>query len=271
MDNLPDFQEEKKLWKKGYSVVIGVDEVGRGCFAGPIVAGAVAFPSRHPDRVPTPSGRVEGSHSAVFGLREIPRQARNDTVKIDDSKRLKPHERKIAAEWIKKNCLAYGIGEVGVGTINKVGIGKATEIAMRKAIADIISNIKIPNSKQTQNSKFKNSKHLGFGILNLEFTKTFVLVDAFHIKYLRGVGLANQKAIIKGDQKSISIAAASIIAKVYRDSLMQKLTKRYRKYHWAKNKGYGTKLHQQAIISYGTTSLHRQQFIQTFLLKQIVI
>ena len=98
-----------------------------------------------------------------------------------------------------------------------------------------------------------------------QLNNCFVLIDAFHIKYLRGIGLKNQKAIKKGDQKSISIAAASIIAKVFRDSLMQKLTKRYGKYRWGVNKGYGTKVHQEAILKYVATRLHRKQFVATFL------
>lgn len=246
MNNLPNFKEEKELWKAGYRLVIGVDEVGRGAFAGPIVAGAVAFPACHPELV---------SGSRDSNLRQ------NDTVTIDDSKRLKPLERKKAAKWIKTNCLAYGIGEVGVRTINKVGIGKATAIAMRKAIGKVVRQL----GNQVIGKKYKeNPDSLITQLLN-NLTKTFVLSDAFHIKYLRGIGLKNQKAIIKGDEKSISIAAASILAKVYRDRLMQKLTKRYRKYRWSRNKGYGTRLHQEEILKNGITPLHRIQFIQTFL------
>lgn len=214
--SLPDFKEEEKLWRKGYKVVIGVDEVGRGAFAGPLVAGAVAFFAL---------GSIRNFSSDILNLG------------INDSKLLRPNQRKILAKVIKKYCLAYGIGKVGVATINRIGIVKATAIAMRKAVASI-----------------KNKS-----------AKCFVLVDAFHIKYLWGIGLKNQKAIIKGDQKSISIAAASIIAKVYRDSLMQELTKRYRRYHWGRNKGYGTRQHQKEILENGITTLHRKQFVQTFL------
>lgn len=222
MKILPDFKEEKKLWKIELGLVIGVDEVGRGAFAGPVVAGAVAFSARGP----------------------------NPTVKIDDSKRLNPLQRKKSAKWIKKYCLAYGIGEVGVRVINRLGIGKATEMAMRRAIASLL-NCSIV--KKNNNGAMK------------QFNNCFVLVDAFHIKYLRGIGLKNQKAIKKGDQKSISIAAASILAKVYRDNLMQKLTKKYKEYHWGKNKGYGTKKHQEAILKNGSTTLHRKKFVETFL------
>ena len=220
--NLPNFSEEQKLWNNGYTLVIGVDEVGRGAFAGPLVASAVAL--------------VPQISNFQFPI--------SNEITIDDSKRLKPREREKAGVWIKENCLAFGIGEVGVATINKMGIGRATTQAMRLAIGQVLR--KLPN-------------HL---------SKTFVLVDAFHIEYLRGVGFKNQKAIIKGDQKSISIAAASIIAKVYRDSLMQRLSKRHSKYRWGVNKGYGTKVHQDAIRAHGITRLHRVQFVQTFLASQ---
>ena len=133
----------------------------------------------------------------------------------------------------------WGVGEVGVGVINKVGIGRATQMAMRKALRRFAPQGKV-----------------------------FLLVDAFHIKYLRGIGLKNQKAIIHGDQKSISIAAASILAKVYRDNLMRKLAKIHPQYGWGRNKGYGTKEHQKAIIKYGLTRLHRKKFVETFMTRR---
>ena len=95
--------------------------------------------------------------------------------------------------------------------------------------------------------------------------KIFILIDGFQVKYLRGVGLKNQKAIIKGDEKSISIAAASIIAKVYRDKLMEKLAKKYPLYHFDKNKGYGTKEHIKALRKYKQSPIHRLLFIRNFL------
>ena len=269
MITFPDFSEEQKLWAKGYNLVIGVDEVGRGCFAGPVVAGAVAFPVCHPDQG---DSRVEGSHSTGFGLREIPRLsrhggiARNDNVVIiDDSKRLKPQEREKSAKWIKENCLAFGIGEISVSIINKVGIGRATAIAMRKAIATVISNIKARNPKQIQNSNNQNPKHFEFRYSNFGFTKTFVLSDAFYIPYIKGITKMRQKPIVKGDHKSISIAAASIVAKVYRDALMQKLSEQYIAYGWGRNKGYGNRDHQEAIMKNGITKLHRIAFVETFL------
>ena len=90
--------------------------------------------------------------------------------------------------------------------------------------------------------------------------KRFVLADGFHVKYLRGIGLKNQKAIIGGDRKSISIAAASIIAKVERDQKMIKLDQKYPIYFWKNNKGYGTKKHIEEIFKNGPCEIHRQSF-----------
>lgn len=195
-------EEERKLWKKGFRLVCGIDEVGRGCFAGPVVAGAVIFP---PDV-------------------EIP------TEQIADSKLLKPMQRRKTVDLIKTKVIAWAVAEVGVPAINKVGIGKATQKAFRKVVK------------------------------KLEKQPDFVLMDAFYINRLIGLRRKYQKPIVKGDQKSISIAAASIIAKVHRDSLMKKYHKKYPQYHFGKHKGYGTKLHQEAIRKWGLTRVHRKSF-----------
>lgn len=222
--NKPDFRYERSLAKKGYTLIIGIDEVGRGAFAGPVVAAAVALKT------------IQNSEFRI------------QNCGIDDSKRLSPNTRLTLEKIIKKEAAYWAIAEIGVGTINRIGIGKATEKAMRKAIKKI-QNLEF----RIQNKKMFHKK------------KIFLLVDAFHVKYVSGIGLKHQKAIVKGDQKSISIAAASIIAKVHRDRLMRRLSKRYTRYGWAKNKGYGTKKHQQAILKYGISRLHRKQFINTFL------
>ena len=208
---LPDYFFEKKLYKKGYRCIAGVDEVGRGCFAGSVVAAGVILNS----------GALPLDRSIV----------------VNDSKRLTPMARERASYWIKRNALCYGIGWATVAQINKLGIKKATEIAFRKAIARC--KLKID----------------------------YLLIDAFYIPYVKGLRRKNQKAIVKGDTKSISIAAASVIAKVYRDDLMRKLGNepKYRKYGWGRNKGYGTLRHRKAIKKYGLTRLHRKQFVATWL------
>ena len=210
----PNFKEEIKIWKKGCEFVIGVDEVGKGSFAGPVVAGAVIF--------------RRGSNFKDGVLSEI-----------NDSKLLNPKKRETLSKEIKEEASLYAVSIVGVSKINKLGIGKATKIAIRKVIKTILWRI-------IESSNGKPS--------------IFVLADGFHIKYIRGIGLINQKAIIKGDRKSISIAAASIISKVYRDKLMRKLNRKYPGYGFTANKGYGTKFHRDALKKYGLTSIHRTSF-----------
>jgi len=226
---LPSFWYEKKIWKKGYKTVAGTDEVGRGCFAGPVIAAAVVF------------------SSTLNTKYEIP-----DTVVIDDSKRMRPKEREKSADWIKKNALGWGIGEVPVSDINRLGMAKATKKAFRRAVSAVRKRL---------------NKRIDY-----------LLIDAFFIPYIPGLPTRRKKTrrqlpIVDGDQKSISIASASIIAKVYRDKLMTSLSKQstrnaaiqYKVYGWGRNKGYGTKEHQRAILRYGITRYHRKVFVKTFL------
>jgi len=237
---LPDFSFEKKLHKKGYRVIAGVDEVGRGCFAGPVVAGCVVFPSH--ERV-TRSGGHQGRGPVLVSRRKGPGAAERqdpfvlEGIIINDSKKLTPKQKEVADKWIRKNSLAWGIGLASVGQINRLGIKKASEIAFRKAI-----------------------KNCGVEI-------NYLLIDAFYIPYVKGLRRRNQKPIVKGDTKSVSIAAASIIAKVYRDKLMGSLSKnpKYRKYRWGENKGYGTLEHRNAIKKHGLTRQHREQFVETWI------
>jgi len=211
---LPDFSFEKTIWRKGYKVVAGIDEVGRGSFAGPVVAAAVVF---------NPNFKLEN--------------LKNNSIEINDSKKVSSGHRERASFWIKRNAFCYGIGWASTSQINKLGIKKASEIAFRKAIKNC--NLKID----------------------------YLLIDAFYIPYVKGLRRKNQKPIIKGDTKSISIAAASIIAKVYRDRLMVRLSldSRYRKYNWNENKGYGTLKHRNVIMKHGITRQHRKKFVKSFL------
>jgi ribonuclease HII len=241
----PNFYFEKKLWEKGFKYVAGVDEVGRGSFAGPVVAGCIIFPR--------------------YFILASQGEALRGRVRVDDSKKLTAKQRERAEEWIKKNALTWGIGSTSVSEINKKGMTAATRSTFRRAIQDA--------------NKRGNIR------------ANYLLLDAFYIPYIRGIRMprknikiknrraikvnnisysGNQLAIVRGDQKSFSIAAASIIAKVYRDNQMQKLGKitKYKKYEWEKNKGYGTRKHQNAIRRYGTTRYHRKKFIETFLSKK---
>jgi ribonuclease HII len=212
----PNFSFEKKQWKKGFKYVVGVDEVGRGAFAGPIVVGAVIWP--RPLRLKTEDLKLK-----IDG--------------VNDSKLLKPRFREQLTKEIKEKALAWDVTEVGVSVINRIGIAKATEKAMRKTIKDL--------------------KRKGF-------PPDFVLIDYYYVPYLHGVGKKRQQGIKHGDQKSFSIAAASILAKVHRDKLMRSLARkpRYKLYGWGKNKGYGTSLHRKAILRYGLTRYHRKRFVE---------
>lgn len=189
---------EQSLWNQGYPLVCGIDEVGRGCFAGPVVAGAVIFSS----------------------VSKIPKG-------IADSKLLKPRVREDLAERIKESAEAWAVGLVDVLDINRFGIGKSTQMAFRKAIGRLS---KLPD---------------------------FVLIDAFYINHYRK---ERQRPVKDGDKLSVSIAAASIVAKVFRDKFMEEMDLKFPGYGFSKHKGYGTKFHQAAIKKLGLSNLHRKSF-----------
>lgn len=220
---LPDLSYERQLWKKDY-IVIGIDEVGRGAFAGPLFVGGVIFqPTKNNKRI-----------------------ARLLSYGINDSKKLKPNARKMLSKVIQKEALAYHISSINVAKINRLGIGKTTFVAMR----DVVKNL-------------RENCHLSHVTGHMLKPKRFyVLVDGFYVKYLNGIGLKNQRGIVNGDNVSLSIAAASIIAKVARDNHMKKLSAKYKEYGWGKNKGYGTRDHQTAIRKFGKTKIHRDTFIK---------
>lgn len=194
----PTLDLEQKLWKQGYNYICGLDEVGRGCFAGPVCVGAVIFPKG--------CELLEG---------------------LADSKLLKPRQREKLAVRIKNQAVSWSVAEINVSLINKVGIGKATQMAFRKALR--LCSVQAD----------------------------FVLIDAFYIKHLNR---KRQMAVAGGDTICASIAAASIIAKVHRDKLMKKLSRKFPKYGFGKHKGYGTKKHQEAIRRFGLSKLHRKSF-----------
>lgn len=213
MKSFPTLNYEQSVWDKGIDFVCGIDEVGRGSWAGPVVAAAVVFPKTIINDVIT-----------------------NKTLQqITDSKMLSPQAREELSPVIKKYAAAFSIAEVRVEMINKHGIGKCTQYAYRKAIKGL--NIK----------------------------PEFILIDAFYVKYLPKKA---QLPVIRGDSQIFSIAAASIIAKVYRDNLMCKLHNKYPVYEFDKHKGYGTKLHQQHILNNGLCEIHRTSFNLNLSFKQ---
>lgn len=210
----PNFREERKLWNKGVKYVIGIDEVGRGAFAGPLVAAGVVFP------------KINKITKKIRFLKEI-----------NDSKQVDAKERKRLSKRILKYALHYAIEEIDIETINKIGIGKANHLIIKKVAKTILSQLNDLNH--------------------------FILCDGLPVR-----GLRNHQSIIGGDCKSISIAAASIIAKVHRDSLMKDYSRKFHHYKFARNKGYGTKGHQEALKRYGITEIHRTSFELTKFLSQ---
>jgi ribonuclease HII len=195
----PDLSEEMELHSRGYRLIAGLDEAGRGSWAGPVVAGAVILPLDQP----------------LLGLEGI-----------RDSKRLTARKREQFYEVIEEVALALGVGIVTPDVIDEVGIVPATRQAMLQAV------------------------------LNLPIKPDFLLIDFLLIPSLS----IPQKAIKGGDEKSLSIAAASIVAKVRRDKLMAELDEIYPGYGFARNKGYGTAFHREALLSLGPSPIHRFSF-----------
>lgn len=184
---------ERKLWKM-YSHVAGLDEVGRGPLAGPVVTAAVILP--HQFKWP-----------------------------VNDSKQLTAHERDVLYPHILTEAIAVGIGVADNHEIDRENIYHATELAMAQAVS------------------------------HLRVAPEFLLVDAMHVP----VNLP-QERLIKGDANSISIAAASIVAKVIRDRLMVMYDQVYPGYDFKDNMGYGTKAHLAGLAAHGVTPIHRRSF-----------
>ena len=196
---VPDTEFEGQFHRQGYVHVAGLDEVGRGCLAGPVAAGAVILPSRPSD--------------------ELSALAR-------DSKQLTANQREAAYEVITDEAVSHSVGWTTPAQIDRIGIVPSVRLAMRRALS------------------------------KLRPAADSLLIDALS---LRAVNLP-QKSIIRGDSKSLSIAAASIVAKVERDGLMSRLSEEYSDYGFESHKGYGTKRHMAAIRKLGPSPLHRMTF-----------
>ena len=188
---------EDQARAEGYRFIAGVDEVGRGCLAGPVVAAACILDSEKP----LPDG-------------------------LDDSKKLDAAKREEIAAELKDICIAYAIGQIEADEIDRINILEATKKAMLAAI---------------------NS---------LKPAADYLLIDALRLKQTQ----LPQRAIIKGDSLSASIAAASILAKTYRDELMCRYDAEFPLYGFAGHKGYGAATHLEAIKTYGSCPIHRKSF-----------
>ena len=152
---------------------------------------------------------------------------------VNDSKKLSEKKREMLFEKILATAIAYSIIEIDVKTIDEINILNATKLGMKKALE------------------------------NIKIKPDIVLIDAVKIE----TDIV-QENIIKGDAKSYNIASASILAKVYRDKLMEKLSVEYPEYGFEKHKGYGTKLHIENLKKYGKTPIHRKTFIKNFCLER---
>jgi ribonuclease HII len=253
----PNLSQEQRLWKQGFEFVVGLDEAGRGPLAGPVTAAAVMvrkfsisnFPrprlgsaeggqfSKKPKIQNTPSARAQGE-----GKYEI-------LSRIRDSKKLSENQRERWYEILVKHPnIKWGIGLVSEKIIDKINIFEATKLAMKKALNDLQKN----NCRIFYDRRIYDTK-----VLFKEADNCFLLIDGNFI--LEDLNI-NQKSVIRGDEKIFSCAAASIIAKVTRDRLMQKYHKKFPQYGFDQHKGYGTKKHFKAIKKYGPCSIHRRTF-----------
>ena len=195
--------EGMKVYERAHPdcrLICGVDEAGRGPFAGPVVAGAVILSLDDPER---------------------------EILYLNDSKKLSEKKREALYDEIMEKAVSVGVGIVERDVIDEINILQATFLAMQKAIAA------------------------------LDPQPDYILADAVTIPKI----LIPQEGIVKGDAKSVSIAAGSIIAKVTRDRIMYEYDKLYPEYGFASHKGYGTKAHIEAIKEYGMLDIHRRSFI----------
>ncbi len=192
---------ENEAKSKGYNVICGVDEAGRGPLAGPVFAAAVILPEGH---------IIEG---------------------VNDSKKLSEKKRDLLFDKIIDECVCYSIGTASEREIDEINILQATFLAMKRAVD------------------------------GLEIKPDLALVDGNQIPPVN----ADVLTIVKGDGKSASIAAASIIAKVSRDRYMIELAKQYPQYEFERHKGYGTKLHYEKIAEHGICEAHRKTFLKKVL------
>jgi len=199
MSQPPNLDEEDKLKSLGYELIAGIDEVGRGALAGPVVASAVILP--HPANLPW------------FGL-------------VRDSKELDSRKRESLFDLINKEAIAVGIGIVPPQIIDSVNILKATKLAMIQAVE------KLPKQPN------------------------FLLIDRVTLSQCP----IPQKGITRGDKLCLSIACASIVAKVTRDHIMEEFDQIYPGYGFARHKGYGTGRHISCLRKLGPSPIHRLYF-----------
>ncbi len=224
-----DVMKEYERSHQSCALICGIDEAGRGPFAGPVVAGAVILDWQNSD---------------------------NEILFLNDSKKLSEKKREIIYKDILSRAVAVGVGIVGAKIIDEINILQATYLAMHKAINNLADTKSLDTSVETHDL-VKSFTEFDLDENTNRIKPDFILADAVKIPEL----IIPQEGIIKGDAKSVSIAAGSIIAKVTRDHIMFEYDKLHPEYGFASNKGYGTKAHIEAIKEYGMLDIHRRSFI----------
>jgi ribonuclease HII len=201
----PGLHHEAALAAAGFRLIAGVDEAGRGAWAGPLIAAAVVLP-------PASNGTTDRLLADLAG--------------VNDSKQLSPRQREALLGPIARHAVAIGIGQVEALELDAIGLGAANRLAWQRAIAAL------PQAPD------------------------YLLLDAFRLPALA----TPQTAIVRGDGESLSIAAASIVAKVTRDRLLAALDRAHPAYGFARHKGYGTVAHHAALRAHGPCAAHRRSF-----------
>jgi len=196
----PGLEIEESLWQNGKKYIVGIDEAGRGAWAGPVMAGAVILPNDP--------------------------QIRSTLAGVRDSKLMTPRQRERWALEIKSAALAWAVGMVSATEIDDIGILPANRLAMSRAIGGLATS------------------------------PEYHLFDFIHWKNCPYPG----QRLVRGETQSLSIAAASVLAKTTRDALMRELDGQFPGYEFARHKGYGTAIHQTAIAKLGLCSIHRKSF-----------
>lgn len=226
--------DKKRLTRRGG--IVGLDEAGRGCFAGPVMAGGAWIkPEFYESRT------------------------KRGVSKINDSKQLSAEERELLfnkfLEWEAKGMIAIAWSEGSVEEIEKYNIVGATRLAMKRVL-DALSQ-KMPEKFRIASN---NGMPLWDGIKNSD-EEPRILIDGHRLYSFE----YEHEAIVKGDAKSMAIAMGSIVAKVKRDHVLIEISKKHPGYGFEEHKGYGTKIHQKAIFEKGALPIHRKLYLKTFL------
>jgi len=245
-------QYERKLYNDGIRYIAGIDEVGRGPLAGPFVVSAVILDLEKvfdkdlwdllENKEKTQRTKVFTNNDVKYKKAESKEKTNKDErllyTQIKDSKKVSPKKRSILSDFITKEAISYSVEVFQPEEVDEMGISKLTQIAFFNAVR------------------------------NLKIKPQYVLTDTFEIHKLTKEQQIN---IVSGDNKSISIASASIVAKVFRDNLMLGMHKIYPIYGFDRHKGYGTKFHMEALCTHGPCEIHRKSFepVKTLIKKSL--